>query len=315
MSEQQAMQDWRLGWRMDWLDPYSGPMPRRTFKDTVFRDLFGKEERKCNALSLYNALAGTSYEDPNELELTTIDNAIYMTHKNDVSFLIGDEMVLWEQQSTRNPNMGLRDLVYVAQLYTKYVQKNHLNIFSTKRIGLPTPRIYVFYSGGEDCADREEQHLSDSFSDGPGDVEIHVHVINVNEGHNASLMEACETLAGYAHLIRLIEDKRDTIGLGNAVRYAVASCIRDGYLADYLRDRQAEVEGMLLSEYDEAETMRLLREEAREDGFSEGRKEGRAEVREQYLFRAVGAVRSNSLSIEQASELFGFTEDEIRSQL
>ena len=114
MSEQQAMQDWRLGWRMDWLDPYSGPMPGRTFKDTVFRDLFGKEERKCNALSLYNALAGTSYEDPNELELTTIDNAIYMTHKNDVSFLIGDEMVLWEQQSTRNPNMGLRDLVYVA---------------------------------------------------------------------------------------------------------------------------------------------------------------------------------------------------------
>ena len=134
-------------------------------------------------------------------------------------------------------------------------------------------------------------------------------------GRPVNSNEACETLAGYAHLIRLIEDKRDTIGLGYAVRNAIACCLRDGYLVDYLRDRQAEVEGMLLSEYDEAETMRLLREEAREDGFKEGRKEGYDVVREQYLLRAVEAARSNSISVGQAAELFGFTEDEIRSRL
>ena len=72
---------------------------------------------------------------------------------------------------------------------------------------------------------------------------------------------------------------------------------------------------MLLSEYDEVETMRLLREEAREDGVSEGRKEGRDETREQYLLRVVEAVRTQAISVSQASELFGFTEEEIRLQL
>ena len=66
----------------------------RTYKDSVFRDLFGTPENKGNALSLYNALNGSRYDNPDDLELTTLVDVIYMHVKNDISFVVGDEMVL-----------------------------------------------------------------------------------------------------------------------------------------------------------------------------------------------------------------------------
>lgn len=53
----------------------------RNYKDTVFRMLFREKE---NLLSLYNALNGTSYTDIDVLEITTLENAVYMNYKNDI---------------------------------------------------------------------------------------------------------------------------------------------------------------------------------------------------------------------------------------
>ena len=67
------------------------------YKDRLFRMIFGREENKENMLSLYNALNKTSYTNPDELEINTIDGAIYVGMKNDVSFILADYMNLWEQ--------------------------------------------------------------------------------------------------------------------------------------------------------------------------------------------------------------------------
>ena len=119
------------------------PTPNRRYKDTVFRDLFGSEERKENALSLYNALNGTHHDDPAELELTTLDGVLYMGLRNDVSLLVGDDLSLWEQQSTRNPNMPQRGLKYFARLYAAHVERNGLNEYGTRLLALPTPRFVL----------------------------------------------------------------------------------------------------------------------------------------------------------------------------
>ena len=84
---------------------------QRNYKDTVSRMLFRKPE---NALSLYNALNGTSYTDASQITFNMLDNAIYMGMQNDISFLIMNEVNLYEHQSTYNLNMPLRDLFYVA---------------------------------------------------------------------------------------------------------------------------------------------------------------------------------------------------------
>ena len=96
---------------------------RRNYKDRVFRDLFGSEFGRRNAMELYNALGGGPVSDPAELQVLTVDNALYMGWRDDVSFVVGDDLVLWEHQSTHNPNMPLRGLGYFAQLYGKIVDK------------------------------------------------------------------------------------------------------------------------------------------------------------------------------------------------
>ncbi len=79
----------------------------RNYKDSLFRFIFKGDNEKSRRwlLSLYNALRGSNYEDTSQLEITTLEDVIYISIKNDISFLINDEMYLFEHQSTVNPNM------------------------------------------------------------------------------------------------------------------------------------------------------------------------------------------------------------------
>ena len=253
---------------------------KTTYKDSLFCHLFGSEDRKANALELYNALTETAHTDPDELELTTIGDVIFLGLKNDVSFLIDDEMVLWEHQSTHNPNMPLRGLHYFSRLYTKLVEQRRLDLYGTSILQLPTPRYVVFYFGERNRPEREVMRLSDSFTSGPGDLEVTATVLNCNEGRNRSIMEACETLRGYAHLVALERTNRRELHMlaQDAARAAVSQCIEDGFLVGYLTEHRAEVEDMLFTIQDEERAMQVhweaVEREARERGMEQGMKQG-----------------------------------------
>ena len=88
----------------------------REYKDRLFSFIFGREEHKDWTLSLYNAVNRTNHTDPDEIEINTIEDYLYMGMKNDVSFIIRSIMSLYEQQSTFNPNMPLRELIYLGRL-------------------------------------------------------------------------------------------------------------------------------------------------------------------------------------------------------
>mgnify|MGYP006936021288 CR=1 FL=1 len=90
------------------------------YKDRLFKFFFGNPENKEWTLSLYNAVNESNYENADDIRYNTIDDAIYMNMKNDVSFIIEDTMSLYEQQSTYCPNMPLRFLMYLAKLYERF---------------------------------------------------------------------------------------------------------------------------------------------------------------------------------------------------
>lgn len=94
----------------------------REHKDRLFISLFGSADRKENTLELYNAVNGTHYDNPDDITIYTIEDALYMGMKNDVAFLIACRMNLYEHQSTPNPNMPVRGLIYLAKLYDKYIE-------------------------------------------------------------------------------------------------------------------------------------------------------------------------------------------------
>ena len=118
------------------------------FKDRLFKAIFGRNNTQSKQwrLELYNALRGTNYTNPDDLELNTIENVIYLTMRNDISFLVDSQMTLFEQQSTFNPNMPLRGLMYFAQLYQMHLSRQGKTLFRTSLVKIPNPKFIVFYN-------------------------------------------------------------------------------------------------------------------------------------------------------------------------
>ena len=249
---------------------------QKNYKDTVYRMLF-KEPN--NALSLYNSLNGTAYTDESMLEFNTLENAIYMGMKNDLSFLIMDQMHLYEQQSTYTPNMPLRDLFYVTDLLQVYVKDK--SVYSSKQIKLPTPHFIVFYNGTENLPEKIELKLSDSFeveTDEP-ELELKVQILNINPGMNEELKEKCPVLKEYVIYVEKIREYVKEMPLEEAVEKAIEECVRDNILREFLLKQRAEVFKMSIYEYDEERELKLIREDERELGKQLGIELGREEER------------------------------------
>ena len=245
---------------------------KRNYKDSLFRMVF---REKKELLSLYNAINGTMYEDPEELVVTTIEDVLYMGRKNDISFLIKDVMNLYEHQSSVNPNMPLRGLIYICMLYQGYLEQNNLDIYSSTLLKLPTPKYLVFYNGTKAEPDRRELRLSDSFikQEEPLDLECRAVVLNINYGHNKELMEACRKLYEYSRFVESIRVYLNTgMKLGAAMDQAIEDCIRLDILKELLLKHRGEVKQVILTEYNQERHAKTLLEEGRKQGREENAK-------------------------------------------
>ncbi|MCC2149756.1 hypothetical protein LKD42_10905 [Lachnospiraceae bacterium CLA-AA-H246] len=243
------------------------PTVNRNYKDTVFRMLFSDWK---NLLSLYNAISGAHYDNPEMLEIVTLENAIYMGMKNDLAFIIDTDLFLYEHQSTYNPNMPLRDLFYISSEYQKLVDKKSL--YSSILQKIPAPQFIVFYNGTEKRKDSWVNHLSEAFENLPGNpkLELEVLTININEGHNEELMEHCQTLKEYAKYVNCVRKYARELELNEAVKLAVDECIRNNILSEFLRANKSEVISMSIFEYDKEEEERKLRKAEYEAGVADG---------------------------------------------
>ncbi|WP_343084550.1 hypothetical protein [Blautia producta] len=247
----------------------------RNYKDSLFRMIFGN--RKA-ALELYNAINHSNYQNPEQLEITTIEGAIYMGVKNDLSFLIDSVMNLYEAQSTRNPNMPLRGLIYFARVYQGYVEKRELDIYSGSRIKIPLPQYIVFYNGSQEEPDRREYRLSDAFERKQDSycLECVATVLNINTGHNRQLMENCSLLWQYAFFVSKVRLylERYPENLEGAVDMAVEECIEEDILADFLKKQRGEVKDVILTEYNAERHIRNEKKLSYEEGVKEGIEKG-----------------------------------------
>ena len=120
-----------------------------------------KQNRKKQLLGLYNTVSGKQYKDPGALTVNTLENAIYMAIKNDLSFVIDSRLSLYEHQSTYSPNLPLRMLLYLADLYADLTKSE--NLYGRKKVMLPPPQFIIFYNGEEKQPDRRILKLSDLY--------------------------------------------------------------------------------------------------------------------------------------------------------
>lgn len=297
------------------------------YKSTLFATLLSSEEFRPDLLGLYNVLNGSDYTDPGEIEITTIENVIYIGRHNDMSFMLDKTMSLYEHQSTVNPNMPVRGLIYFAKLYDGYISSRHLPIFNTRLVRIPAPSYYVFYNGTTDEPDRTELKLSDAFMMETEDsfYEWTAVMLNINQGHNPHILNACKVLNDYSILIGKIREYSDTgMPIAEAVTSGVKWCRENDVLADYLTRHEAEVNGVILEEFDEQLYIENVRKIAREDALEEGKAEGRAEGRTEGITEGLAAgkaeallslVKEGHITAEVAAEKLELSVEEITARI
>ena len=283
-------------------------MVNRNYKDTIFRMLFSDRE---NLLSLYNAINGTSYENPEELEIVTLENAIYMGMKNDLAFIIDTNLFLYEHQSSFTPNMPLRNLFYISAEYQKLVNKKSL--YSSALQKIPAPNFIVFYNGMDKKEDRWENCLSEAYENlfGEPKLELKVVTLNINEGRNRELLEQCQILREYAAYVALVRKYAKSMELEAAVEKAVDKCIHDGILEEFLQRNRAEVIAVSIFEYDKEEEERKLRKAEFEAGEQSGIEKGIEKGRQQERQKIVQTLVENGMSVLEIANMLKVSEKDV----
>ena len=288
---------------------------KRNHKDTLFRMIFSTRE---NLLSLYNAVNHSHYTDASELEIVTLKNAVYMNMKNDQAFLLDMQLNLYEHQSTWNPNMPLRFLMYVAKEYQMLVRNQTL--YASALVKVPTPHFVVFYNGETEQEAETILWLSHSFqqkTDKP-ELELMVRVLNINLDKKQEVLEACQLLKEYMLLVNKIRRYTDEYkDINQAVEQAVTECIEENILADFLRKNRAEAIEMCIFEYDDKREKELIRKAEYSEGMKEGERSGREAGKKEEaerIFKIYQLFRANYTE-NQIKEKLGMNVEEVRKIL
>ncbi|MDD2978644.1 MAG: hypothetical protein PHN80_01595 [Hespellia sp.] len=274
-------------------------------KDQLFIKLFSDKKA---LLELYNAVNHSSYTNPDELMITTLEDAVYMGMKNDCSFLIGNYLNLYEHQSTFNPNMPLRGLIYFASVLQGFLAVSQADLYGKKLIKIPTPKYIVFYNGGDDIKDSVELKLSDAFENPDGCMEFTAVMLNINLGHNKRLMNQCKLLEEYATFIEQIRIfQRKGYALEEAIDAASAYCIDHNVLKEFLLKNRNEVRQLILTEYDKKKHMDIVAKNAREEGLEEGLEKGAELERIEIALR----LHEKGMAVSDIAEATGLAQEEI----
>ena len=187
---------------------------------------------------------------------------------------------MYEHQSTYSPNLPLRYLFYVSDLYSKMTKD--CNLYGSRRIILPSPRFLIFYNGKEERPEREVLELAEAFETQEEDpwLNLKAVLLNINSGYNNDIVNACKTLNDYVIYTSRVREYAELVDIEEAVERVITECIAEGILADFLTRYRNEAKKMSIYEYDEERQRIWDREEGLEAGIEEGLKASIKIVRE-----------------------------------
>ena len=273
---------------------------KRTYKDGMFRMLFNDKEK---LIELYNALTDSSCDKDTEVEIVTLDDAIFGDVKNDLAFIIdGHYLILAEHQSTINPNIPLRMLSYSIREYEK--QGLMRKLYSRRLVKIATPELYVFYNGEEDQPWEQEEAKCDKIA-----IEAKVRVINVNYEKGSDILKKSRALNEYSRFIHMVREKHERMDIEEAVRETVKECLSEGILTDFLQRNGGDIMDFV--------NLELTREECEaireNDGYERGLEEGMAEGEVKSQRRIAMDMKARGMDAGLIADITGLSLDEVKA--
>lgn len=233
-------------------------------KDTLFRKLFSEKDR---AIELCNALEGTNYPPDANAMVCNLEESLLRRY-NDSAIAVENQLLVFSEQSSLNPNMPIRLLSYATDAYYTWFIKMK-EIYKEQLFKIPTPKFYVLYNGEKELT-QDVLRLSDAFilEAGEFSLELTVKVLNVNYGSGCDAMEKSPSLKGYSYLVELIrQHQRKGLSRDKAIKPAIRQCIDENILADFLQEHFEEVANMLAKEYRLEDELEARMEEGMEQGI------------------------------------------------
>lgn len=278
----------------------------RNYKDAFFKKVFGNEKYKGNALSLFNTVMGSNYDNPNDIDIVTLENVLLLKVMNDVALISNDSLCLFEQQSTWNENMPLRLLVYLAREYEKYINSNRLNAYRMRKIMIPNPKLVCFYNGTENRPAKEVLKLSDAFImnsyNTQRNVEAMVVVYNLNVEQPE--LNGCKELMEYGWFVNKVNEYKEKCDiLDLAIDNTLNEVPQDFILRDLLLEERGELMSILKTEFNQEEYGQARHEDGYEEGIEEGIELGLAEGAKQEKIATIERQLKKNKPIEEIADI------------
>ena len=211
---------------------------KRNIKDCVFTDLFSNKKYLLELyLSLHPEDTGITEDDLNDI---TIENVLVNDLYNDLGFRVGDRLIiLVEAQSTWSPNILIRSLLYVATTYQNYINERNLDVYSSKKISIPKPELYVIYTG-EHKERPKEMILSEEFFPDTENISLDVKVKMIY-GDNED-----DIIGRYVIFTKVYDEQQKLYGrTRKAIEETIRICKEKNVLKEYLESHEGEVVTMM----------------------------------------------------------------------
>ena len=272
-----------------------------TLKDCVFTDLFSNKKYLLELyLSLHPEDTGITEDDLTDI---TIENVLVNDLYNDLGFRVGDRLIiLVEAQSTWSPNILIRSLLYVATTYQQYINEKNLDVYSSKKISIPKPELYVIYTG-EHKERPKEMILSEEFFPDIEDISLDVKVKMIY-GDNKD-----DIIGQYVLFTKVYDEQRKLYGrTRKAIEETIHICKERNVLREYLESHESEVVTMMMTLFDEEQIIKnhdaAIRREATETATAKANEQAIANI--VAIYRQIDG--SIDTAIQNVMQMYGYSE-------
>ena len=236
---------------------------RHSGKDTVFRDMFSK---KKYLIQMYRALhPEDSTITKADLKIITLQSILLNGIYNDLGFMVrGNQlMILVEAQSTWSPNIVIRALIYLMSTYQDYFTEKAIQLYGSKKVDMPKPELYVIYTGNQGSHPDVLSLKDEFFPNTDCCIEAKVKIIY--------LRDSDDIISQYIGFCRIFNEQVALYGRSlNAAKETIRICRDKNLLKEYLSERAKEVEGIMLTLFDQEHVWNIERNNIRLAALEEG---------------------------------------------
>ena len=160
---------------------------------------------------------------------------------------------------------------------------------------------------------QQDKYLSELYhvTSLPPNLDLRVRVLNINPGYNEELVASSPYLRGYQIYTDKVRRYSQTTPLQLAVERAMAECIEEGILREFLLENKKEVMDMSIFEFDQEMFLKVQINEAKEDGIQIGLEQGSDQMRRKMIY----SMSANGVARQTICQSASITEEELEKIL